>query len=84
MTVNGHIKKKYSVLVGFFLLLRIREGIVNMLKSLYVHGIMYYVRTHYREQRKHGREEVCESRELLYLIFKKNIEEQAQYILESI
>lgn len=55
-----------------------------MFKSLYVHGIMYYVRTHYREQRKHGTQEVCESRELLYLIFQRNIEEQAQYIPESI
>lgn len=45
--------------------------------------IMYYVRTHDREQRKQGIQEVCEDRELLYLIFQRNTEEQAQYIQES-
>lgn len=37
-----------------------------------------------RKHRKQGIQEVCESRELLYLIFQRNIEEeQAQYIQES-
>ena len=43
---------------------------------------MCFVRTHDREQRKQGIQEVCESRELLYLLFQRNIQ-QAQYIQES-